>query len=125
MPLRDFKCTTCNLFFEDIYGPKDFDDAVHLVGAEKCGVLEIQYNLRKQDASVHSTEKAVVFYHPKHGFRYPGRNDTPMPKEYKKSGFERLELTSLRDLQRLEKQAGVVNERVHFDRGSGRDFTNT
>jgi len=54
--------------------------------------------------------------------RYPGRNDQPIPDRYAREGFTRRELTSLRDIQRFEKEHNVKSEVAWFDRGSGRGF---
>ena len=72
--------------------------------------------------AAHPSERAVVWKHPVTGqVRYPGRNDVPMPKRYAEQGFERHEMPTLRDVHRLEKQKGVLNEKAWFDR-NGKGF---
>lgn len=73
--------------------------------------------------AVHSTERAVVWRHPGTGqIRYPGRNDSPMPQRYQLQGFERHELPTLRAVEHFEKDHGVHNEKMWFDRnGHGFD----
>lgn len=79
--------------------------------------------IHSRPASVCEKERSVVWQHPGTGeVRYPGRNDVPMPKLYEQQGFARREFTSLRELESFSKQKGVVNEAVHYDRGSGRGF---
>lgn len=77
----------------------------------------------ERTATVAPFERCVVWKHPITGeVRYPGRNDVPMPQRYQRAGYQRHELTSLRALQQFERERGVVNEAVHYDRGSGHGF---
>ena len=49
--------------------------------------------------------------------RYPGSHDARVP-----TGYERVYLRSLSDVNRFEREHGVANERMHFDRnGRGLD----
>ena len=74
-------------------------------------------------AAVHPNERAVLFHNPQTGeVRYPGRNDHPMPAQYKQQGYERMELPSLRAIEQFEKQHKVRSEIAWFDRGTGRGF---
>jgi hypothetical protein len=45
-----------------------------------------------------------------------------MPDRYRQQGFQRKELSSLREIERFEKSHGVGSEVAWFDRGSGRGF---
>jgi hypothetical protein len=65
----------------------------------------------------------VVWENPNTGeVKYPGRNDIQIPDRYSKQGFVRRELTSLREVERFEKDHNVRSEIAWFDKGSGRGF---
>jgi hypothetical protein len=99
---------------------------IHWDGEMVCNSTAklIYYGSRSErTAAIARGERAVVWLHPKTGeVRYPGRNDTPMPKYYQRAGYQRHEFVSLHDLMRFERERGVVNEAVHYDRGSGRAY---
>jgi hypothetical protein len=57
------------------------------------------------------SETAVVHRKPDGSYRFPMRNDAPVPP-----GCERVEIRSDRDMARVEREAGVLSERRHFDR---------
>lgn len=77
----------------------------------------------RHDAAVHPAERTVVWQHPVTGHvEYTPRNDVPIPERYARWGYERREFTSLRDLGKFERQHDVVNERAHYDKGSGRSY---
>lgn len=72
---------------------------------------------------MHERERVVVWEHPLTGeVRYPGRNDAPMPARYVTAGFQRKELSSLRQVEQFSKVHKVHSEIAHYDRGSGRGF---
>lgn len=125
MPFYDIHCVKCGLEIKDymtLFAPDKFLH-LDLMQGKVCGEFVIDYNLRRGfDASVRESERAVVWAHPVHGIRYPGRNDAPMPPAYAKAGFERKELTSMSEIRRFEKASGVLSEVAHFDRGTGRSF---
>ncbi len=74
----------------------------------------------RQGGAVHTSERAVVYRHAGTGnVVYPPRNDQPMHPMYANSGYERVELPSLRDVERLEKQDNVRSDIAWFDRGTG------
>ncbi len=74
----------------------------------------------RQGGAVHTSERAVVYRNPATGqVNYPARNDQPMPKKLERWGYERVELPSLRDVERLEKQDNVRSDVAWFDRGTG------
>lgn len=74
----------------------------------------------RQGGSAHPSERSVVYRNPRTGqVAYPPRNDQPMPQVYAQAGYERHEMPSLRDIERLEKQDNVRSEVAWFDRGSG------
>lgn len=45
-----------------------------------------------------------------------------MPERYRKAGYVRKELPSLREIEKFESDHGVRSEIAHYDRGSGRGF---
>ncbi len=123
MPHHDVKCATCGKVETNYYLADWPDRVMHMKGKRTCGEYVIQWSLgTSHQASVNERERAVVWAHPVHGIRYPGRNDAPMPEAYRKAGFERKELTSYSELQRFCKAKGIANEHAEFDRGTGHDF---
>lgn len=75
---------------------------------------------RPSHHSIHANERAVVWEHPTTGeVRYPGRNDRPIPEVYAKEGFVRKEFPTLRSLEAFEHSHGVINDKAHYDDGSG------
>lgn len=67
-------------------------------------------------ASVNAKERAVVWANAKTGsIAYPPLNDAPMPERYSKNGYERVEMTSLRQLDTFCKQRGLTNEKASYD----------
>ena len=124
MPHHDVRCTKCGLLERNYFLGEWPDKVLHKRGRKVCGEFEIQWSLGTAHvAAVNERERAVVWAHPVHGVRYPGRNDAPMPEAYRKAGFERKELASYSELQRFCKAKGVANEHVECDRGSGRELT--
>lgn len=66
-----------------------------------------------QTALLPPSERPVVWKHPKTGeVRYPGQNNSEMPKYYKDLGYERHEITSYPEHQKFCKEQGVVNHAV-------------
>ncbi len=62
----------------------------------------------------------MVYQHPLTGKTvYPPRNDEAMPSIYANAGYERKELSTLREVEKLEKQDGVQSEVAWYDKGSG------
>lgn len=121
MPRHDVICD-CGEVIEDL-ACKEWPEVIMHLDHQHIGKFVILWSSgSKQLASVHASERAAVWYHPKHGYRYPGRNDVPMPEGYKRDGFVRQEMNHLSDVQHLEKKAGVLSEVNHFDKGTGRDF---
>jgi hypothetical protein len=75
---------------------------------------------RSRDAAVHSSERAVVYYSPKEDrYQYTGRNNEAIPRRLAKRGYERREMSSLKDLDRHHKQTGKLSHVAHYDPGSG------
>lgn len=75
----------------------------------------------KQGGVVHPQERSVVYRHPGTGkVAYAPRNDVPMPDRYRRWGYVREELPTLRDVERFEKQENVRSEVAWMDSGTGR-----
>lgn len=72
-------------------------------------------------SSIHSSERAVKFYHPEHGWRTPGRSDEPMPERYREAGFETVEFSSYQSLAAHAKQTGSRSAVLDYDSGSGNE----
>ena len=118
MVRHDLECT-CGTITLDVLVDPD-----HLPNCHRCigGHISIVYLPQAiRTAACHPSETCVVYYSPKEGkYQYPARNDIPVPGRLQKRGYERVEMRSLSDIQRFEKKHGVVNERIWFDKGSGR-----
>jgi hypothetical protein len=116
---HDMVCDVCGTVFCDM--PLYCEGSRHKVG---CGVFQIYWNARPANArKLHPKETTVVYENPKTGkVVYPGRNDAEMPKRYANRGYVRKELTSLTEVDRFSKSHSVVNERAHYDKGSGRGY---
>jgi hypothetical protein len=82
----DRKCSNCGTFY-----------------AERC-------------AQPHSSERAVVYYHPETGQHVtPARADQPIPEVYSRQGFERREIMSM---TQWERESGSVHEATNFNPGN-------
>jgi hypothetical protein len=83
----------------------------------RCGIeLEQHWWKRRTQANTQWAEAdaVVVFKKPDGTFSYPAVNTKPTPE-----GCERIVMRSLREVERHEREAGVLSEIAHFDRGSG------
>lgn len=118
-PRHDLECPGC---------ARQFPDMPAFCAGTGCGhcgaALEIAWQARPRNARpLAAAETTVVYQHPESGHVvYPGRNDQPMPARYARRGYERKELTSLSAVDRFSKEHRLVNERAHYDRGSGRGY---
>lgn len=89
------------------------------------GRYEIYYgNWNRRNAVPLNDKDSVTLYkHPGTGkVVYPGRADVPMPERYRNAGYERVQLRSLRDIDRFSQQHNVVNEAAHYNSGNGYDY---
>ena len=119
MIIHDLHCEKCN--------EQTYDIPVTIDALPKCatcqGPMEIWYGMglrRAAEASVHSTERTVVFRNPKTGsIAYPGRTDVSMPERYRKGGYEKVEMHSLRELDKFCKDNNLMNHKANFNDGSG------
>lgn len=116
-PQHDMQCGSCGSLF---YGVPVSSDSPCVCG----GRLDIFWNARPRNARpLGPEETTMVWEHPATGqVVYPGRNDAVMPERYRVAGYRRRELTSLREVDRFSDAHRVVNERAHYDSGSGRGF---
>lgn len=74
----------------------------------KCGSP-----MRERHASVHSSERAVVFRNPRTGeIRYPATIDQPMAPQYQAAGFERV---AIQHMTKFEHDTGRVHEASNYD----------
>jgi hypothetical protein len=86
-------------------------NAAHLCKCDNCGT-----NHHEKNASIHASERAVVYYNPETGeHRTPPRSDQPVPEVYAAQGFERREIHSMIE---WEREAGVVHEATNFHPGN-------
>jgi len=126
VPFHDLICTHCATV-TGYARPLPWPDRIlHL----QCGgEFEILWSdPTHRHTAAHPRERVVLWRHPKTGqVAYPGRNDAPMPERYRRLGYERVELTTLRSVERFERESaalgyGVRSEIAWFDRGTGRGF---
>lgn len=120
MPLYDVSLD-CGLYLSDRYTPRSPDGVIHYHIAEdgtmhRCsGSLGVGSRPPSTGLPVHPSESVVVWSHPRHGIRYPGRNDVPMPPQYRRWGFERREIRTVHELAKFERQNKVCNEKLNYD----------
>lgn len=110
--LVDLVCKSC--------GKEERDRYVHSVrDAYECSSCggecdNIWWGTSRHDAQWGDRDAVVVFRGSDGQYRYPGRNDVPTP-----SGYERLTMRSLREVEAFEKVSKVRCEAMHYDSGSG------
>lgn len=93
----------------------------------KRGRMETYYGnwgrSARNAAALGIDEMTVVYENAATGeVNYPGRNDTPMPARLSARGFVRREMRSLREVEQFSQKHGLINERAHYDTGSGRNY---
>jgi len=118
--IHDLICDACGEVYIDVMSTSIGSECIHC----KQGALEIYYgNWGKRNAAALDQEsKVTVYKHPETGkVIYPGRNDAPMPERYQSAGYERVEMRSMREIDRFSKKHGVVNEAAHYNRGNAYD----
>lgn len=109
----DLACSTCDFEILDFFVMRVPEHVIHF----PCGgeMTEV-WRPRNRRAQWSERDGVVVFRDPATGaIRYPGRNDTPTP-----AGYERVEMRSLREVERFEREHNVRSEVAWFDKGSGR-----
>jgi hypothetical protein len=115
MSRLDFECPICTVRRFDV----EFHGEPHVSCSDCQTEMEVLWSSpSSRRASVHPSERAVVFENPQTGeVKYPPRNDMAPP-----SGFVRRELSSLQEGRQFAKEHNVKWEISEFDRGSGRGF---
>lgn len=82
-----------------------------------CGIAMEQHwwkRATRDNTQWDEKDAVVVFKKPDGTYSYPAVNTKPTPP-----GCERITMRSLREVERHEREAGVLSEIAHFDRGSG------
>lgn len=121
--IHDLKCVECEA--------EEYDAGVEigsLPPCEKCGgAMEIRWDISQRKRQHRPTaltgdEKTVVYVDPRTGnVAYPGRNDRPMEARYVNAGYERVEFSTLREVDKFCKERNLMNERANFDRNGKAD----
>ena len=115
--LHDMICSDCGNIDYDVICEGQFRKTC-LCG----GQMDIMWKRRAQSASVHSSERAAIWYNTATGkHATPGLNNVPMPERYRKAGYERREFHSLRDLDSYCKSENLLNHAANYD-NSGRAY---
>lgn len=71
------------------------------------------------DASIHSSEKVVVYENPQTGeIRIPGRADRPMHPKYEAAGFQRKTLDTVAQIHEVEKKKNLIHEGLNYNQNS-------
>lgn len=116
----DLECAACGERVIDLFVMRVPDSLIHIEkndGTPCYGTLDQIFLPRTRDAQWSDRDAVVVFRKPDGTFSFPARNDIPTPPN-----CERVEMRSLREVERFEHQAGVRSEIAWFDKGSGRGF---
>lgn len=110
--MLDIICPSCDKTWHDVFVSRVPDRIICECGAQ--AFVAIGTPSRQP---WHERDSIVVFKDANGNIRYPGRNDTPTP-----SGYERVVMRSLLEVDKFEREHHVVNEAMHFDRnGRGMD----
>ena len=118
MPRHDLRCLTCGGVEEVVLAHCELSS---LPACSCGGKREIKFSATPFSGAWCDADAVVVYENPKTGkISYPGRNDVPMPSRLAEQGYERKEMRSLRQVEAFEKEHKVINEAMHYDRGSGR-----
>lgn len=112
--MLDLECRNCGAEVDDLFFLKVPNHIIHL---ECGGEMDLVYRLRSRSAQWSDRDAVVVFQDKEGHYRFPGRNDVETPK-----GYQRVELKSLREVEKFEKSANVRSEIAWYDRGSGNSF---
>lgn len=117
MPYHDVECTKCGQVIKNYFASPWPDSLRH----EDGGELQILWSVTSShDAEAHPRERTVIWQNPRTGeISYPPRNDAPMPSRYVEHGYQRVEFTSARAVEKFEKRHGVTNEKLWYNSGNG------
>ena len=111
--LLDLECP-CGFSVTDFYVTSPDVRVVHFDCHQQ---MEVVLKSPHRPAQWSDRDAVVVFRDSTGKIRYPARNDVPTPR-----GCERVEMRSLREVQKFEREHNVRNEAAWFDKGSGRGF---
>lgn len=118
--LHDVRCPNCRELYANRMVNVD-----RLPVCKSCNIrTEIEYSTPRSHhlVSVHNSERSIVWRNPRNGhIAYPGRNDVPMPERYRKHGYEKHELSTLRSLDKFCSEQRVTNEKASFDNSGHAD----
>ena len=118
MPRHDVQCTLCGEILRDHFLSPWPDLPLHGDGGE---LVILWHSASSHSATVHPSERTVVWQAPDGKISYPPRNDSIMPQRYADRGFKRVEFEHLRDVERFEKEHRVINEKAWYNSGNGVD----
>ena len=122
MILHSWKCSQCGDIFEEYTTVNLETDRLNPVPCKCGGTTQIHWVKSGSVAinTIHPKDRTVVFRNPQTGnWTAPDRNDRPMPDRLRQRGYERVELTSLREVEKFEAQTKFRCEKAHYDDGSG------
>ena len=71
---------------------------------------QIWWSRPRKQAQWGDNDAVLVFQDKEGKIRYPGRHDAKLP-----DGYERVYLRSLKEVDRFEREHGVVNHTMHYD----------
>ncbi len=116
MSLGPFTCKECGKSVPEVYyhknlygGCKECVDAVR-----DLNPLGSSYAPQWDDKSL-----VLVYENPKTGqVSYPGRNDREMPAKYAAAGFQEKRMRHLHEVNRFEKERGVINHAMNYNKGN-------
>ena len=112
--MLDLQCPGCEFQYID----KFFMVVPDKILCPQCGMpMERIWSVQSRPTEWSERDSVVVFKDANGKIRYPPRNDAQTPP-----GYERIVMRSLRQVEKFEREHGVRNEAVWYDRGSGRGF---
>jgi hypothetical protein len=111
--LVDIYCSRCDLLYEAIC---EEDEQVACRQCHDPAEQRWWPTSRRERTQIDERDAVVVFRKPDGTYSYPAVNTKPTP-----SGCERIVMRSRREVERHEREAGVRNEHLWFDR-NGRGF---
>jgi len=118
MPHHDVQCSKCGTIIENYYASPWPSSIRHCEGGE----LEILWRSSlSSPAAAHPLNRTIVYRDPITGeIAYPGRNDIK-DNRYARRGWERVEFETAHDLEKFERDHGVLNEALWYNSGNGAD----
>lgn len=111
MSLSPFTCGQCGKPTRTLVAR----DEVPFIGCRDCINAALGHG-PEQPVQWSDKDSVLVFENPKTGqISYPGRNDRPMPKKYADAGFVPKRMHHLHEVDKLQRETGVVNQAANFD----------